>query len=120
MRARPVVSLLAAAALVAVLAAPVAAAKPSSAYAPPVVQWVQPTVIARSDGTATVHVHYTCSGGNVGTHLFIGVKQGPEVNATDHTSSQFARHVLQHQLELGRPGPEAWTATAGSRTPRSW
>ena len=63
-------------------------------------------MIAHSDGTATVHVQYTCSGGNVGTHLFIGVKQGPEVNATDHTTSQFAEHVLQHELERRRSRPE--------------
>ena len=104
MRARPAVSLLAAAALVAVLAAPVAAAKPSSAYAPPVVQWVQPTVHANADGTASVHVHYTCSGGNAGTHLFIGVKQGPEVNATDHTSSQFANTFYSTNWNSDGPG----------------
>ena len=90
MRVRFVVSLLAASALIAAFVAPAAAAPPSSAYAPPTVRWVQPTVVARADGTATVHVQYTCFGGNVGTHLYIGVKQGPEVNATDHTSSQYA------------------------------
>ena len=104
MRARPAVSVLAAVALVAVLAAPVAAAKPSSAYAPPVVQWVQPTVHANADGTASVHVHYTCSGGNAGTHLFIGVKQGPEVNATDHTSSAFAQTFYSTNWNSDGPG----------------
>ena len=104
MRTRPIVSLFAAAALVAVLAAPVAAAKPSSAYAAPVVHWVQPTVIADPDGTATVHIKYTCSGGNAGTHLFIGVKQGPEVNATDHTSSQFADTFYSTNWNSDGPG----------------
>jgi hypothetical protein len=84
-------SLLATLALVAISAAPVAAAKPSSDYQNPVVDWVQPTVVARADGSATVHVQYTCYGGNEGTHVYIGVKQGPEVNATDHTSSQYAQ-----------------------------
>jgi len=84
------VTLLAAAALLAITAAPVAAAKPTSDYQNPVVDWVQPTVIAKADGTATVHAQYTCYGGNEGTHVYIGVKQGPEVNATDHTSSQYA------------------------------
>jgi hypothetical protein len=83
-------TLLATAALIALTAAPVAAAKPSSAYKDPVVNWVQPTVVAHSDGSATVHVQYTCYGGNAGTHVYIGVKQGPDVNATDHTSSQYA------------------------------
>ena len=84
------VTLLAAAALLAVSAAPVAAARPTSDYQNPVVNWVQPTVIAQADGTATVHAQYTCYGGNEGTHVYIGVKQGPLVNATDHTSSQYA------------------------------
>jgi hypothetical protein len=83
-------ALLAAAGLVALTAAPVAAARPSSGYHQPVVNWVQPTVVVRDDGTAVVHVKYTCYGGNAGTHVYIGVKQGPDVNATDHTSSQFA------------------------------
>ena len=90
MHARPAASLLAAVALVALFAAPVAAAKPSSTYQQPVVGWVQPTIIAHADGTATVHTKYTCFGGNARTHLYIGLKQGPEVNATDHTSSGFA------------------------------
>jgi hypothetical protein len=84
------VTLLAAAALLAITAAPVAAARPTSDYQNPVVDWVQPTVTAKADGTATVHAQYTCYGGNEGTHVYIGVKQGPLVNATDHTSSQYA------------------------------
>ncbi len=84
-------SLLAAAGLIALTAAPVAAAKPSSGYQQPVVNWVQPTVVVQDDGTAVVHVQYTCYGGNAGTHVYIGVKQGPDVNATDHTSSQYAQ-----------------------------
>jgi hypothetical protein len=83
-------ALLAAAGLVALTAVPVFAAKPTSGYQQPVVNWVQPTVVVRGDGTAVVHVQYTCYGGNAGTHVFIGVKQGPDVNATDHTSSQYA------------------------------
>jgi hypothetical protein len=83
-------TLLAAAALLAVTAGPVAAARPTSGYHNPVVDWVQPTVTARADGTATVHAQYTCYGGNERTHVYIGVKQGPLVNATNHTSSQYA------------------------------
>ena len=49
-------------------------------------------------------MHYTCSGGNVGTHLFIGVKQGPEVNATDHTSSQFANTFYSTNWNSDGPG----------------
>src|SRR3954467_5130492 len=90
-RAKLTAALIASAAIVALSAAPVAAARPSSAYQQPVVNWVQPTVVANADGTATVHVQYTCYGGNARTHVYIGVKQGPEVNATDHTSSQYAR-----------------------------
>ncbi len=90
MRLKASAALVAAAGLIAVTAVPVFAAKPSSGYQQPVVNWVQPTVTVRDDGTAVVHVKYTCYGGNAGTHVFIAVKQGPDVNATDHTSSQFA------------------------------
>jgi hypothetical protein len=102
--ARPAASLLAAVALVALFAAPVAAAKPSSTYQQPVVGWVQPTIIAHSDGTATVHTKYTCFGGNARTHLYIGVKQGPEVNATDHTSSGFAETFYSTNWNADGPG----------------
>jgi hypothetical protein len=84
-------ALFAAAALGAIAVSPVAAARPTGAYQQPVVNWVQPTVIANADGTATVHVQYTCYGGNAGTHVYIGVKQGPQVNATTNTSSEFAQ-----------------------------
>src|SRR4051795_10390230 len=90
-RAKLTAALIASAAIVALSAAPVAAARPSSAYQQPVVNFVQPTVVANSNGTATVHVQYTCYGGNAGTHVYIGVKQGPEVNAATNTSSQFAQ-----------------------------
>ena len=90
MRRTASVTLLAVAALIALTAAPVAAARPTSDYQNPVVDWVQPTVIAHAGGWATVHAQYTCFGGNEGTHVYIGVKQGPQVNATDHTSSQYA------------------------------
>jgi hypothetical protein len=83
-------SVLAATALLVLAATPAAAARPSSGYQQPVVNWVQKNVVVRDNGTAVVHVKYTCSGGSAGTHVYIGVKQGPEVNATDHTSSQYA------------------------------
>jgi hypothetical protein len=84
-------ALFAAASLAAIAVSPVAAARPSGDYQQPKINWVQPTIVAHADGTATVHVQYTCYGGNERTHVFIGLKQGPQVNATDHTSSQFAR-----------------------------
>ncbi len=104
MRVRFAVSLLAASALIAAFVGPAAAAAPSTAYAPPTVHWVQPTVVASPDGWATVHVQYTCFGGNIGTHLFIGVKQGAEINATDHTSSQFADTFYSTNWNSDGPG----------------
>ena len=104
MRRTASVTLLAAAALLAITAAPVAAARPTSDYQNPVVDWVQPTVIARADGTATVHAQYTCYGGNEGTHVYIGVKQGPLVNATDHTSSQYADTFFSTNWNSDGPG----------------
>lgn len=66
-----------------------AAAKDKPAYALPEVSKVMPIVQASPDGTAVVRAHYTCYGGP-GGHLYIGLKQGPEINATDHTSSDYA------------------------------
>jgi len=85
-------SILAATALLVLAATPAAAARPSSAYKPPVVNWVQKNVVVRDNGTAVVHVKYTCSGGNARTHVYIGVKQGPQVQMEpeDHTNSQYA------------------------------
>jgi hypothetical protein len=51
-----------------------------------------------------VHAKYTCSGGSAGTHLYIGVKQGPQVNATDHTSSQYARTFYSTNWNSDGPG----------------
>jgi hypothetical protein len=82
-----------------------AVAKPSAAEAPPDVEWVAPVVHANADsGTAVVHAKYRCYGGNEGTHLYIGVKQGPEVNATDHTSSQYARTFYSTNWNADGPG----------------
>lgn len=63
---------------------------PARSYQSPVVEWVAPVVHAIGSSSAVVHAKYQCSGGNAGTHLFIAVKQGPQVNATTHTSSEFA------------------------------
>lgn len=81
------------------------AATASPAYSPPTVSWVSPVVHALShSGSAVVHTRYTCSGGDVGTHLFIGVKQGPDVNATNHTSSEFAKTFYSTNWNSDGPG----------------
>jgi len=104
-RNRLVAALGAAAALTAGAAGAASASAPSSGYQAPVVEWVAPVVHANAaDGSATVHGKYKCSGGNVGTHLYIGVKQGPEVNATDHTSSQYARTFYSTNWNADGPG----------------
>lgn len=88
-----------------VTAAATAAPPSASTYRPPVVQWVSPVVHALANSTsAVVHAKYRCSGGNVGTHLYIGVKQGPEVNATTHTSSQYARTFYSTNWNSDGPG----------------
>ncbi|MDT4938782.1 MAG: hypothetical protein QOG80_2453 [Pseudonocardiales bacterium] len=103
-RSRIIGVVLATVGLVATMTGTAAAAKPTSGYQNPVVNWIQPTVIAQSDGTAIVHAHYTCFGGNLGTHLFIAVKQGPEINATDHTSSQYANTFYSTNWNSDGPG----------------
>jgi hypothetical protein len=111
-----------------------AAAKPIPPYQDPIVGWVQPTVLAHG-GTAVVHAHYTCFGGNIGTHLFIAVKQGPEVNATGHTASDFAVTFYSTNWKSDGPGlrlrcngvaqnakfvlrPDPYWANAGNNPPR--
>jgi hypothetical protein len=43
-------------------------------------------------GVAIVRIAYTCySNDSPMNHLFVGLKQGPQVNTTDHSSSQFAQ-----------------------------
>jgi hypothetical protein len=104
MRARLIPSVFAASALLVAIAGPVAAAPPSSTYQQPVVNWVQPTVTAHADWTATIHFQYTCFGGNAHTHVYIGLKQGAEINATDHTSSQFADTFYSTNWNADGPG----------------
>jgi hypothetical protein len=67
----------------------IAVAAPAQAadYQPPQVFNVAPIVPA-SNGTATVTATYQCFGGDGGgSHLYIGVKQGPGVNTTNHSTS---------------------------------
>jgi len=80
-----------------------AAAKPT--YAPPVVSNVIPVVVADPTGAASavVRATYTCFGGS-SAHLYIGVKQGPQINATDHTSSQYANTFFSTNWNSDGPG----------------
>jgi hypothetical protein len=65
----------------------VAAPAQAADYQPPQVFNVAPIVPA-SNGTATVTATYQCFGGDGGgSHLYIGVKQGPGVNTTNHSTS---------------------------------
>jgi hypothetical protein len=65
----------------------VAAPAQAEDYQPPQVFNVAPIVPA-SNGTATVTATYQCFGGDGGgSHLYIGVKQGPGVNTTNHSTS---------------------------------
>lgn len=59
----------------------------------PQIQWVNNNVIvsALDHNVATVTAKYKCYGGEVGTHLWVSVKQGPNIDpATGHTSSSDA------------------------------
>jgi len=81
------------------------AARPWSTYHAPVVHWVAPVVHAiAANGSAVVHADYQCAGGNAHTHLFIAVKQGPQVNATDHTGSQWADTFYSTNYNADGPG----------------
>ena len=59
-------------------------------YALPKVFSIAPIVVAHGD-QATVTATYQCFGGEGGgSHLYIGVKQGPKVNARNHTTSDWS------------------------------
>jgi hypothetical protein len=80
------------------------AAKPTSGYQPPIVNWMDPVVHYYADGSAVVHAQYTCWGGNEGTHLFIGLKQGPLVDTDAHSSSQYANTFYSTNWNADGPG----------------
>jgi hypothetical protein len=81
------------------------AAQPWQTYHAPVVHWVAPVVHAHgANGSAVVHARYQCAGGSAGTHLFIAVKQGPLVNATTHTTSDFANTFYSTNYNADGPG----------------
>src|SRR3712207_64736 len=81
-----VLTALATGALVAA-SAPAMAAPATSA---PEVAWVNTNVVVSADRSeATVLGKYRCSGGEEGTHLWVSVKQGPDIYP-GHTSSRYA------------------------------
>ena len=85
-------AVLASSALVVGALATATPAHADDAYQPPQVFSIAPIVHASADGTATVTATYQCFGGeDGGAHLFIAVKQGPKVNAQNHTTSAWSR-----------------------------
>jgi hypothetical protein len=106
MRARflSVAGVIVGAAVLAATTAPAAQAAPAH-YKPPGVAFVAPYVLASTSlGQATVYASYRCFGGDAGTHLFIAVKQGPQVNATTHTSSAYAKTFYSTNYNSDGPG----------------
>ncbi|MDT4913303.1 MAG: hypothetical protein QOC66_2431 [Pseudonocardiales bacterium] len=104
-RNRIIAAVLAAGGLVAIATTSASAVAPSSSYRPPVVEKVMPVVHALSNSdSAVIHVKYHCSGGNVGTHLFLAVKQGPQVDPGEHSSSQFAQTYYSSNYNSDGPG----------------
>jgi hypothetical protein len=72
-----------------VLASP-ATAKPKP-YADPEVDWVGRNVHVSPDGSkAFVVGKYRCYGGRSGSHLWVSVKQGPDLQEPDQTGSSYA------------------------------
>lgn len=78
-------------------------AKAVAPYAPPTVKTLPVVVADAANGTAVVRATYTCFGGH-GGHLYIGVKQGPDVNATDHSTSDFANTFYSTNYNADGPG----------------
>ena len=84
---RPAVALCAVALMV---AGSPATAKPKS-YDDPQVAWVGRNVHVSPDGSkAFVVGKYRCYGGREGSHLWVSVKQGPDISEPDQTGSSYA------------------------------
>ena len=67
-----------------------AMAAPAS-YADPAVAWTGNNVHVAPDGSAAYLIgKYRCYGGRTGTHLWVSVKQGPNLSEPDHTGSSDA------------------------------
>jgi hypothetical protein len=97
-------ALVAAATAAAALSGGGAATAAPASYAEPTVSWVSPTVLTGSagGGFAMVQARYRCSGGDVGTHLYIAVKQGPTIGP-ENTSSAGA--TAYYSTNWGTDGP---------------
>lgn len=85
-----------------------AAPAASAATAQPSVAYVGP-IVATPGGVATLKISYTCtsSPGSM-SHLYVGLKQGSDVNASDHTSSNFAETFYSTNWKSDS-GPNALT-----------
>jgi hypothetical protein len=90
-----------------------ASAAPAT-YEQPIVSSVSATVLASSANGefALAQAQYRCYGGDVGTHLFIAVKQGPDVTPENPSSSETT--TAFYSTNWGTDGPSL-TVTATAR-----
>jgi hypothetical protein len=88
-----------------VAAGGVASAAPAT-YAQPTVESISSTVLASSanGGFALVQARYTCYGGDEGTHLFIAVKQGPDVSPENASASPTTTAFYSTNYNSDGPG----------------
>ena len=74
--------------------------------------------IVASGDTAYVMIRYTCTSVvTPGNHLFVAVKQGPDVNTTNQSGSAFAQSFYSTNW-MSDEGPNALTCDGKSRTQR--
>ena len=60
----------------------------ADAYRAPQVAWTGQNINVSPDGsTAYINGKYNCVGGREGTHLWVSVKQGPNLSEPEHTGS---------------------------------
>jgi hypothetical protein len=91
MSRRSLKSLAAAAGVAALVALSGPAGAAPATYAPPQVAWTGHNVNVSPDGSsAYINGKYRCYGGRTGTHLWVSVKQGPNLSEPDHTGSSYA------------------------------
>jgi hypothetical protein len=98
--------LVAAATMSALVGAATSASAAPATYQEPTVQSISTTVLASSadSGFALVQARYRCYGGDTGTHLFIAVKQGPDVSPVNPSSSPSMTGFYSTNYKSDGPG----------------
>jgi len=98
----------------AVMAAPAQAEQTD--YAQPQVAFTGKNIHVSPDGSkAFVLGKYRCLGGREGSHLWVSVKQGPELDMGEHSSSQYADSWYDTNWNFSESNPAGLTVDCDGR-----